>query len=113
MSDMFGHVRLLADTHIHLSPVPHTAPKYPPATWNQTYDVKRDHVTGLVEVTYTLTLTSHWKSIAVLGSMEGLLIMRPRDSSHVAIAKVGYRVKVKVSVRECQLLLEWMLLGWM
>ena len=97
---MFGHVRLLAGMHIHLAPPPHTAPKYPSATWNQTYDLKRDHVTGLVEVTYTLTLTSHWKSIAVLGSMEGLLIMQPRDSSHVAVDKVRYKIKVKVSVRE-------------
>ena len=83
-----------------ISPLPHTAPRYPPATWNQTYDPKRDHVTGLVEVTYTLTLTSHWKSIAVLGSMEGILIVQPRDGSHVAVNQVKYRVKVMVSVRE-------------
>ena len=101
MSDMFGHVRLLAGTHIHLPPLPHTAPKYPPATWNQTCDVKRDHVTGLVEVTYTLLLTSHWKSIAVLISMEGLLIMQPHHGSQVSVKQVRYRVYgVKVSVRE-------------
>ena len=98
---MFGHVRLLADMHIHLPPPPHTAPKYPPATWNQTYDVMRDHVTGLVEVTYTLTLTSHWKSIAVLGSIEGLLVVQPRDGSQVSLDQVIYRVYgVKVSVWE-------------
>ena len=87
--------------HALFSPLPHTAPRYPPATWNQTYDQKRDHVTGLVEVTYTLTLTSHWKSIAVLGSMEGLLVVQPRDGSHVTVDEVRYRVYgVKVSVWE-------------
>ena len=97
---MFGHVSLLAGTHIHLPPLSHTAPKYPSATWNQTHDLKRDHVTGLVEVTYTLTLTSHWKSISILGNMEGILVVQPRDGSHVAVDEVRYRVKVKVSVRE-------------
>ena len=47
------------------------------------FDLERDHVTGLVEVTYTLTLTSHWKSIAILGSIEGILHTQPRDNNHV------------------------------
>ena len=100
MSGMFRHVKLLPGMHIHLPPLPHTAPKYPLATWNQTYALKRDHVTGLVEVTYTLTLTSHWKSIAVLGSMLGILIIHPRDSIRVTGGNPIYRVKVKVSVQE-------------
>ena len=100
MNDMFRHVRLLAGTHIHLPPPPHTAPKYPPATWNQTYDLKRDHVTGLVEVTYTLTLTSHWKSIAILGNMAGIFFPQPRDSGSVILIAFRYKVKVKVSVQE-------------
>ena len=40
-------------------------------------------MTGLVDVIYTLTLTSHWKSIAILGSIEGILITQPRDNNHV------------------------------
>ena len=64
---------------------PHTAPKFPDPTWNHTFDLERDHVTGLVGVTYTLTLTSHWKSIAILSSIEGILNTQPRNNNHIVI----------------------------
>ena len=68
-----------------LACIPPTVPKLPNPTWNQTFDLERDHVTGLVDVTYTLTLTSHCKSIAILYSIEGILITQARDNNHVVI----------------------------
>ena len=64
---------------------PSTALTFPDPTWNQTFDLERDHVTGLVDVTYTLTLTSHWRSIAILYYIEGILITQPHDNNHVVI----------------------------
>ena len=56
-------------------------------------------MTGLVDVTYTLTLTSHWKSIAILDSIEGILNVQPRDNSHVVIRLFRHRITgVTVSV---------------
>ena len=68
-----------------LACIPPTASKFPDPTWNQTFDLKRDHVTGLVDVIYTLTLTSHWNSIAILISIEGILNTQPRDNNRIVI----------------------------
>ena len=88
-------------SHAYLPLHPHTAPTFPDPTWNQTFDLERDHVTGLVDVTYTLTLTSHWKSIAILGSIEGILDAQPRDNNHVVIKHFRDKITgVTVSVRK-------------
>ena len=56
-------------------------------------------MTGLVDVTYTLTLTSHWKALAILGSIEGLLITQPRDYDHIVIKHYRHKISgVTVSV---------------
>ena len=75
-----------------LACIPPTVPKLLNPTWNQTFDLERDRVTGLVDVTYTLTLTSHWKSLAILGSIEGILITQPRDNNHVVINHFKHKI---------------------
>ena len=80
---------------------PHTAPEFPDPTWNQTFDLKRDHVTGLVDVTYTLTLTSHWRSIAILYSIEGILIIQAHDDIHV-VPRLFIDKITGVTVSVCQ-----------
>ena len=56
-------------------------------------------MTGLVDVTYTLTLTSHWKSIAILGAIEGILIAQPHEHGHVVIEHYIHKITgVTVSV---------------
>ena len=50
-------------------------------------------MTGLVDVTYTLTLTSHWKSLAILDSLEGILKSQPRDNNHVVIRNFKHKIR--------------------
>ena len=75
-----------------LTCIPSTAPELPNPTWNQTFDLERDHVTGLVNVTYTLTLTSHWKSLAILDSIEGILITQAHDNNHLVFNHFKHKI---------------------
>ena len=77
-----------------------TVPSYPLATWNQSYDLERDRVTGLVDVTYHLTLTNHWKSLAILSSINGQFYAQTYDPSHIAIERKSKKILVRVSVAE-------------
>jgi len=58
-------------------------------------------VTGLVDVTYTLTLTSHWKSIAILGAIEGILNTQPHEPGIVVIEHFKDK-KTGVTVSVCK-----------
>ena len=80
--------------------LPLTVPSYPVATWNQSYDLERDRVTGRVDVTYHLTLINHWKSLAILSSMTGHFYARTYDSSHIALERFSEKILVRVSVVE-------------
>ena len=86
--------------HVCLPLHPHAAPKFPYATWNQTFDLERNRVTGLTDVTYTLTLTSHWKSLAVLSSIIGFFSTVPHDQTHVVVKRYTHKIRVTVSVLE-------------
>ena len=95
-----------------ISFLPLTVPSYPLATWNQSYDLERDRVTGLVDVIYHLTLINHWKSLAILSSITGHLFAQTYEPSHIALERYSKRMLVRVSVVKYYCLFVQNLLGW-
>ena len=50
-----------------------TVPDYAKLQGNTTLTVSTDPITGRSDVTYTYNVTSHWSSLAVVKSVDGLL----------------------------------------
>ena len=57
-------------------------------------------MTGRVDVTYHLTLTNHWKSLAILSSITGHFYARTYDLSHIALERYSKKILVRVSAVE-------------
>ena len=48
-------------------------PDYAEIRGNVTHTVSTNPITGLSDVTFTYTVTSHWSSLAIIKSVDGLL----------------------------------------